>query len=296
MNERKSKIHWEKQMEKWEKKARVKENSILISLASVLLHVSSFLWCDKYDYFSMFCKMFYMILLTVTLKRSFHIHVVNILPQGLCTKVPYHSCGVKPLQVISWGLCFLCSRDFVILWSFIPHDFNLIHKFISLYLVKGMWYLCLSQGLCSTPVIFHSLWCLSQNFSSLSSLKWNMGTKQFFHFFHSLFFFYVGNCSNAKFKTRSNSSWCWLWNRRFCFLHGEGMTCDKSLFIVQCIYEYSSGLFSRLLDKPLELLVKRKCWYFTKEIRKINFILIEISFLTTLFFEFLMRWVNFIKF
>ena len=104
-----------------------------------------FLWCDKDDYFSMFCKMFYMILLTVTLKRSFHIHVVNILPQGLCTKVPYHSCGVNPLQVISWGLCFLCSRDFVILWSFIPHDFNLIHKFISLYLVKGMWYLCLSQ-------------------------------------------------------------------------------------------------------------------------------------------------------
>ena len=96
-----------------------------------------------------------------------------------------------------------------------------------------------------------------------------MGTKQFFHFFHSLFFFYVGNCSNAEFKTRSNSSWCWLWNRRFCFLHGEGMTCDKSLFIVQCIYAYSSGLFSCLLDKPLELLVKRKCWYFTKEIRKI---------------------------
>ena len=111
-----------------------------------------------------------------------------------------------------------------------------------------------------------------------------MGTKQFFHFFHSLFFFYVGNCSNAEFKTRSNSSWCWLWNRRFCFLHGEGMTCDKSLFIVQCIYAYSSGLFTRLLDKPLELLVKRKCWYFTNEIRKINFILIEISFLTTLFF------------
>ena len=42
MNERKYKIHWEKQMEKWEKKARVKENSILISLASVLLHVSFF--------------------------------------------------------------------------------------------------------------------------------------------------------------------------------------------------------------------------------------------------------------
>ena len=149
-----------------------------------------------------------------------------------------------------------------------------------------MWYLCLSQGLCSTPVIFHSLWCLFQNFSSLSSLEWNMGTKQFFHFFHSLFFFYVGNCSNAEFKTRSNSSWCWLWNRRFCFLHGEGMTCDKSLFIVQCIYAYSSGLFSRLLDKPLELLVKRKCWYFAKEIRKIIFMLIEIGFLTTLFYEF----------
>ena len=123
-----------------------------------------FLWCDKDYYFSMFCKVFYMILLTVTLKRSLHIHVTKILPQGLCTKVPYHSCGVNPLQVISCGLCFLCSRDFVILWSFIPRDFNLIHKFISLYLVKGMWYLCLSQGLCSTPVIFHSLWCLSQNF------------------------------------------------------------------------------------------------------------------------------------
>lgn len=244
----------------------------------------------------MFCKVFYMILLTVTLKRSLHIHGTKILPQGLCTKVPYHSCGVNPLQVISWGLCFLCSRDFVILWSFIPCDFNLIHNFISMYLVKGIWYLCLSQGLYSTPVILHSLWCLAQKFFKPFLPEVKLGKRQFFLFFHPFFFHYAGNCSNAEFKTRSNSSWCWLWNRRFCFLHGEGMTCDKSLFIVQCIYAYSLGLFSHLLDKPLELLVKRKCWYFTKEIRKINFILIEISFLTTLFFEFLMHWVNFIKF
>ena len=244
----------------------------------------------------MFCKVFYMILLTVTLKRSLHIHGTKILPQGLCTKVPYHSCGVNPLQVISWGLCFLCSRDFVILWSFIPCDFNLIHNFISMYLVKGIWYLCLSQGLYSTPVILHSLWCLAQKFFKPFLPEVKLGKRQFFLFFHPFFFHYAGNCSNAEFKTRSNSSWCWLWNRRFCFLHGEGMTCDKSLFIVQCIYAYSLGLFSHLLDKPLELLVKRKCWYFTKEIRKINFILIEISFLTTLFFVFLMHWVDFIKF
>lgn len=37
-----------------------------------------FLWCDKDYYFSVFCEMFYMILLTVTLKRSFHIHVAKI--------------------------------------------------------------------------------------------------------------------------------------------------------------------------------------------------------------------------
>ena len=89
---------------KWKsgkRKLGQKKNLILISLALGLLHVFSFLWCDKDYYFSMFCKMFYMILLTVTLKRSFHIHVANILTQGLCTKVPYHSCGVNPLQVIS---------------------------------------------------------------------------------------------------------------------------------------------------------------------------------------------------
>lgn len=135
----------------------------------------------------MFCKVFYMILLTVTLKRSLHIHVTKILPQGLCTKVPYHSCGVNPLQVISWGLCFLCSRDFVILWSFIPCDFNPIHNFISMYLVKGIWYLCLSQGLYSTPVILHSLWCLAQKFFKPFLPEVKLGKRQFFLFFHPFF-------------------------------------------------------------------------------------------------------------
>ena len=63
---------------------------------------------------------------------------------------------MRPLFPLFQGFCNI--------GSFIPCDFNLIHNFISLYLVKGMWYLCLSQGLCSMPVIFHSLWCLPQKF------------------------------------------------------------------------------------------------------------------------------------